>query len=161
MLTLRKLRRLLSGELDDTAEKNGADSRALEFPHTVPTPLEALEEMQMVEPLMKRLSQRAPAATPATHDKHPTGTGRGPQLGRQLGEEVVRLMLDNLAQDQRLLPAIDRRAGTQQGDCHQPGPRRQVRPAPTPGHQRGAGRAGGQHRGGRAAKGLPDRSGKA
>lgn len=105
MLTLRKLRRLLSGELDDTAEKNGADSRALEFPHTVPTPLEALEEMQMVEPLMKRLSQRAPVATPAVHEDRPAA-GHGPQLGRQLGEEVVRLMLDNLAQDQRLLPAI-------------------------------------------------------
>lgn len=106
MLTLRKLRRLLSGELDDTAEKNGVDSRTLEFPHTVPTPLEALEDMKLVEPLMKRLSQRAPVATPAAHDKHPAGMGRGPQLGRQLGEEVVRLMLDNLAQDQRLLPAI-------------------------------------------------------
>ena len=31
-----------------------------------------------------------------------------PRLGQQLGEEVVRLMFDNLAQDRRLLPALKR-----------------------------------------------------
>ena len=37
----------------------------------------------------------------------------------------------------------------------------QVRSAPAPGHQRGAGRPGGQHRRGGAAKGLPDRRARA
>ncbi|HCY17037.1 MAG: hypothetical protein A2Z93_00800 [Curvibacter sp. GWA2_64_110] len=106
MLTLGKLRRLLSGELDSSTEREAVDSRVLEFLHTVPASLEALEELKMVEPLMKRLSQRAAQATPATPDGKKTGKGQGHQLGRQLGEEVVRLMLDNLMQDERLLPAI-------------------------------------------------------
>lgn len=106
MLTLGKLRRLLSGELDSPAQAGAVDSRVLEFLHTVPASLEALEELKMVEPLMKRLSQRAAQAVPATPDRKKSGKGQGRQLGRQLGEEVVRLMLDNLMQDERLLPAI-------------------------------------------------------
>lgn len=106
MLTLGKLRRLLSGELDSPAPAGAVDSRVLEFLHTVPASLEALEELKMVEPLMKRLSQRAAQAVPATPDRKKSGKGQGRQLGRQLGEEVVRLMLDNLMQDERLLPAI-------------------------------------------------------
>lgn len=105
LLTLGKLRRLLSGELDSPEERRGVDSRVMEFLHTVPASLEALEELKMVEPLMKRLSQRvAPvppvAATPEDEKE------RGRRLGLQLGEEVVRLMLENLTQDERLLPAV-------------------------------------------------------
>lgn len=106
MLTLGKLRRLLSGELDNTADKGGVDSRVVEFLHTVPASLEALEELKMVEPLMKRLSQRALQAAPVAQGKKAADRGQGRQLGRQLGEEVVHLMLDNLAQDERLLPVI-------------------------------------------------------
>lgn len=106
MLTLGKLRRLLSGELDSPAQAGAVDSRVLEFLHTVPASLEALEDLKMVEPLMKRLSQRAAQATLAAQDKKAADKGLGRQLGRQLGEEVVRLMLDNLAQDERLLPSI-------------------------------------------------------
>jgi hypothetical protein len=47
------------------------------------------------------------------------------------------------------------RAGTQQGPGDQPGRWREVRPAPPPGHQHGALGTGSQHRGHRAAKGLP------
>lgn len=105
LLTLGKLRRLLSGELDSPEERRGVDSRVLEFLHTVPASLEALEELKMVEPLMKRLSQRVapvpPAAATPEDDKE-----RGRRLGLQLGEEVVRLMLENLTQDERLLPAV-------------------------------------------------------
>lgn len=102
MLTLGKLRRLLSGELDSPAPAAAVDSRIQEFLHTVPASLEALEELKMVEPLMRRLSQRAAHAAPARGDD----PGPGRQLGQQLGQEVVRLMLDNLTQDERLLPAI-------------------------------------------------------
>jgi len=98
MLTLDKLRRLLTGELDGAAPKT-------DFLHTVPAPVVALEDLRMVEPMLKRLSERAQqaAAAPAAGDK---GQNRNRRLSQQLGEEVVRLMLDNLARDQRLLPPV-------------------------------------------------------
>ncbi len=109
MLTLDKLRRLLSGELDS------GPAATKDFMHTVPASYVALEDMKMVEPMMKRLVERAsqPSPTPApiaitpgdaksirrdrTHSK---------RLGRQLGEEVVRMMLENLMQDRRLMPKV-------------------------------------------------------
>jgi len=108
MLTLDKLRRLLSGELDA-----GGDGGVKDFLHTVPFSMVALEDMKMVEPMMKRLSQRAAQAPAQAADsaggKAKTVTrekNQSRKLGRQLGEEVVRLMLDNLMQDQRLLPMV-------------------------------------------------------
>ena len=98
MLTLDKLRRLLTGELDGGLPKK-------DFLHTVPAPVVALEDLRMVEPMLKRLSERAqqaPAGTEATG----RDDNRNRQLGQQLGEEVVRLMLDNLMKDQRLLPPV-------------------------------------------------------
>ena len=110
MLTLDKLRRLFSGELDP-----GPQSGVKDFMHTVPASFVALEDMKLVEPMMKRLVDRAsqPAQAPArlelsagnakairrdrTHSK---------RLGRQLGEEVVRMMLENLMQDRRLMPRV-------------------------------------------------------
>jgi hypothetical protein len=108
MLTLDKLRRLLSGELDA-----GAAPGAKDFLHTVPASMVALEDLKMVEPMMKRLSQRA-AQAPAEAAQQAAGKGKtvsreqnqSRKLGRQLGEEVVRLMLDNLMQDERLLPKV-------------------------------------------------------
>jgi hypothetical protein len=101
ILTLDKLRRLLSGELDSAGMND--------FMHTVPASMVALEDLKMVEPMMKRLSQRA-----AQSPKHTSGNEKAEsreknqsrKLGRQLGEEVVRLMLDNLMADERLLPKI-------------------------------------------------------
>lgn len=100
ILTLDKLRRLLTGELD-------AGRRNNEFLHTVPASMMALEDLKMVESMMKRLSDR----TQATHrvegasldDADPN---KNRQLGQQLGQEVVRLMLENLAKDQRLLMPV-------------------------------------------------------
>lgn len=104
LLTLDKLRRLLSGELDSPGHGGFKG-----FLHTVPASLVALEDMQMVEPMMKRLSQRASlAAGTAGSQGQPVAREKteGRLLGKQLGEEVVRLMLDNLMQDQRLLPPV-------------------------------------------------------
>lgn len=110
LLTLDKLRRLLSGELDPS----GAAVGVKDFTHTVPASYEALEDMKLVEPMMKRLAERArqsaPVAAPGSLSAaayRPTKQAmRSKALGRQLGEEVVRLMLDNLMQDQRMLPGI-------------------------------------------------------
>ncbi len=105
LVTLDKLRKLLSGELDGS---QGMPN----FLHTVPASFVALEDMKLLEPLMKRLAQRAnqsldgavkpPAPAVLTADTQV----QGQQLGRQLGAEVLRMMLDNLLQDDRLLPPV-------------------------------------------------------
>jgi len=109
MLTLDKLRRLLSGELH-----GGGDTGVKDFLHTVPASLVALEDLKMVEPMMKRLSQRAQQAPAEDADGGSSKSGKtvareknqSRKLGQQLGEEVVRLMLDNLMKDERLLPPV-------------------------------------------------------
>lgn len=112
LLTLDKLRRLLSGELDP----RGVAAGIQDFTHTVPASMEALEDMKLVEPMMKRLADRArqaqpvlPGSTKAGSSAEPKDSTRDKALGRQLGEEVVRLMLDNLGQDQRMLVGIRER----------------------------------------------------
>ncbi len=104
LLTLGRLRQLLAGDLEAEA------TMGQEFVHTVPVSMTALEDMALLEPLIARLRHRAsrsnapPAAAqlPVVH---------GFNLGRLLGQEVVRLMLDNLTQDERLLPAIRQQIG--------------------------------------------------
>ena len=105
LVTLDKLRKLLSGELDGS---QGMPN----FLHTVPASFVALEDMKLLEPLMKRLAQRANqsldgAVKPAAPAVLTADTQvQGQQLGRQLGAEVLRMMLDNLLQDDRLLPPV-------------------------------------------------------
>lgn len=102
MVTLDKLRKLLSGEFD-------SDLGTQNFLHTVPASFEALEDMKLVEPMMRRLAQRA--SLPVSGETRAEAPGpqiareqtQRRQLGQQLGEEVVRMMLDNLMKDERLL----------------------------------------------------------
>jgi Protein of unknown function (DUF1631) len=107
LLTLDRLRRLLSGELD-------ADTRKpQDFLHTVPASVVALQDMRQVEAMVQRLETKArkSAQNPSADDARKKAAARlaladGKNLGKQLGEEVVRLMLDNLIQDERLLPVV-------------------------------------------------------
>jgi len=111
MLTLDKLRRLLSGELEASPGGTGM----VDFSHTIPVSMEALQDMKLVEPMMKRLSERAAASAPPAAESAATApdllTQQSDQvqrrkLGVQLGREVVLLMLDHLLQDARLLPPV-------------------------------------------------------
>ncbi|MFZ3220976.1 MAG: DUF1631 family protein [Rhodoferax sp.] len=102
MLTLDKLRRLLSGELDATPLVAGVK----DFMHTVPASFVALEDMKLMEPMIKRLTARASQAPAASDKVVLLEQTKSKKLGRELGEEVVRLMLENLLQDQRLLPSV-------------------------------------------------------
>lgn len=106
LLTLSRLRQLLAGDLNPVAEGGPL------FMHTVPASMSALEDMDLIEPLMQRLRKR-PA--PADDQQEPAlpelPVVSGQNLGRLLGQEVVRLMLENLINDQRLLPAIRRELG--------------------------------------------------
>jgi hypothetical protein len=113
LLTLDKLRKLLSGELD-VGPQAGAGT-AGDFTHTVPASFVALEDLKLVEPMMKRLAARASQSTAPRQAAAPVLTERrsvvrehaqSKYLGRQLGEEVVRLMLENLMQDHRLLAEV-------------------------------------------------------
>lgn len=97
MLTLDKLRKLLTTEI----ELGGGASKGKDFLHTVPASMVALEDLKMVEPMIKRLSERALKDAKVAAKGNSKNMNR--ELGQQLGEEVVRLMLDNLTKDQRLL----------------------------------------------------------
>jgi hypothetical protein len=111
LLTLDKLRRLLSGELD-TGPLNG-DIK--DFTHTVPASFIALEDMKLMEPMMKRLAERASHSAAlkggvvegrSTDSSVQREKSKSKKLGRELGEEVVRLMLENLTQDHRMLAGV-------------------------------------------------------
>jgi hypothetical protein len=114
MLTLDKLRRLLSGELNTNLLSGGR----VDFSHTIPASFEALQDMKLVEPMMKRLSDRASKTVAAVPQEAMAGApvmdllaeqteqAQRKKLGVQLGREVVMLMLDNLLQDRRLLPPV-------------------------------------------------------
>ncbi len=117
LLTLERLRHLLLGDLGGAPAPNRVADFAAHFartfdgPHdeaetlpppdfepTVPAAFEALQEMNQVDRLMERLgSPRAPI-------QPPPGAGSG--LGQALSQEVVALMVDNIAQDPRLLPPV-------------------------------------------------------
>jgi hypothetical protein len=102
LLTLDRLRKLLAGDFDVPAGKP-------EFLHTVPASMSLLQELKQVDALVKRLEQRpkappAPTAAPQPAAAHETPAAA--RIGHQLGDEVLRLMFDTLAQDDRLLPTF-------------------------------------------------------
>lgn len=111
LLTLDKLRKLLAGDLP----LGPLGSEKGDFSHTVPASVVALEDLKLVEPMMKRLAERAKLAandkplTLKTSDGQkslPRPAASKKYLGRQLGEEVVRLMLESLMEDRRLLAEV-------------------------------------------------------
>ena len=108
LLTLDRLRKLLAGDFD-------AQPASRDFLHTMPASMAMLQEMKQVDALVQKLEQRpkAPAPAPAPVDMLAQAPATAPdtarpRLGLQLGEEVVRLMFDNLALDKRLLPDFKR-----------------------------------------------------
>jgi hypothetical protein len=106
LLTLDRLRKLLAGELDDHG--NLMPRNPQDFLHTVPASLETLQDLKQVDAMVKRLSKKAArdASDPATAGKPRKVAQTSKQLGKELGEEVARMMLDNLVEDERLLPRV-------------------------------------------------------
>ena len=106
LLTLDRLRLLLAGDLD--APKTN------DHMYTVPASLVALQELKQVDAMVQRLQKRPKpegAGEPQPGEREgiaSDGSPTGPRLGHQLGEEVVRLMFDNLLQDQRLMEEFKR-----------------------------------------------------
>jgi hypothetical protein len=102
ILTLERLRKLLSGDLD------GASSGPQDFLYTIPASLDALQDMMMVEAMVQRLAKRTKegGASPSAAKTPPGQTVDGRQIGQQLGEEVIRLMLESLIDDDRMLVKV-------------------------------------------------------
>lgn len=116
LLTLDKLRKLLAGDFDQP--------RKAEFLHTVPASMAMLQDLQKTDELVKRLETRArPAPAPAqpvdmlAEVGAPPATAPG-RIGQQLGEEVVRMMFDHLAEDRRLLPSLKRQLRKMEAAVH-------------------------------------------
>jgi hypothetical protein len=107
--TVRELQRLLAGQLD---AKPGAQAefRETEFAATIPAAFETLREMRQVDQVLQQLRQRQ-AAMPGdvAESQSLVRTALRMQVRRPaqaLGLEVVRLMVENLATDPRLLPPV-------------------------------------------------------
>lgn len=108
MQTLEKLRRLLGSEPMGRVELGATH----DFTHTVPGALVALQDLRMVEPMMQRLAERSVRQLIMGRSAGPGAVAtigqsrsreQNQQIGRMLGEEVVALMVDQLANDERLL----------------------------------------------------------
>ena len=107
LLTLDKLRHLLVGNLDSAPQP--ADKTGGEFGLTVPASFEVLQQLKQVDAVVQKIERRrrTDPSKAAARRSPSEGEPEAPaSLGRQLGEEVIRLMFDNLVQDRRLLPAV-------------------------------------------------------
>ncbi|MCY7305704.1 MAG: DUF1631 domain-containing protein [Rhodoferax sp.] len=111
METLDKLRRLLGSE----APLAGGGAGLQDFTHTVPASLVALQDLKLVEPMIRRLAERSPHGRAQARVSFVAAEGSGDlvrsqennrQLGRQLAEEVVRMMLDHVVQDERVMGPV-------------------------------------------------------
>ncbi|RYX90230.1 MAG: DUF1631 family protein [Comamonadaceae bacterium] len=105
LLTLDRLRKLLAGELDDNG--NLVPRNPQDFLHTVPASLESLQDLKQVDAMVQRLTRKARSSGDDTVVRKPRKVAQtSKQLGKELGEEVARMMLDNLVEDERLLPRV-------------------------------------------------------
>lgn len=130
LLTLDRLRRLLAGELEQpvalTAKERFARQFEREFEQgeapaeaatsgfdaTVPAALEALNELKQVDAFVQRIQHRRSGAVPhkagdttiEAMRNHLRGQAQG--LAQTLSLEVVSLMVDNIANDSRLLVPV-------------------------------------------------------
>ncbi|HSW19383.1 MAG TPA: DUF1631 family protein [Ramlibacter sp.] len=95
LLTLDKLRKLLAGDFDPE------QGQRAEFLHTVPASMAMLQDMNQVDQLVRKLEEKRSSA----RVRSAAEVADNPKLGLQLGEQVVRLMFENLAQDGRLVGA--------------------------------------------------------
>lgn len=129
VLTLDRLRKLLTGELDDASARSDSPSFAEKFARefesvapgagvrgtasfqsTVPAALEALKEMNQVDHLIERIGSRREAAAAGQPPLAPSVRQQlrrvANGVGQVLGQEVVALMVDNIAKDTRLLEPV-------------------------------------------------------
>ncbi len=101
MLTLDRLRHLLAGDFDQP--------KINDYLYTVPASMAMLQDMKQVDALVQQLEKRPKAEAAKDPEsmflaQQALEDGAAlPRLGTQLGQEVVRLLFDNLGQDKRML----------------------------------------------------------
>ncbi|HSH90850.1 MAG TPA: DUF1631 family protein [Ramlibacter sp.] len=104
LLNLRELRRLVSGEFGEPSPaRAGPGPKPVDAAQsesvTVPAALEALQEMNKVDEVMQRLKER--------HGEVDGGMAtQARRAGQVLAQEVVKLMVENIASDRRLLVPV-------------------------------------------------------
>jgi hypothetical protein len=129
LLTLDKLRKLLSGELVTAPTGNRVEQFAAQFAQqfegsagapentdfdaTVPAALEALTEMKQVERVVQSLEQRRGARSTQSAPQEHSVEGQRLEMRRMardtaqaLSLEVVTLMVENIAHDPRMLEPV-------------------------------------------------------
>ena len=109
-LTIRELRKLLAGEPGEGAGEAVIVFGETDFSHTVPAALEMVQDLRKVDQLMLQLRQRQAAMPGDGQDSMANFRDALRQEARRpaqaLGLEVVHLMVDQLARDPRLVPAV-------------------------------------------------------
>lgn len=110
MLTLDKLRKLLTG---DTPEEKGQGDNLVKrgsgFMNTVPLSVNVLQDMSLMDQMLDQLTLEAkndPDALRRRQEEAKKAIMAGKNVSGVLGEEVTRVMLENLTQDERLLPKL-------------------------------------------------------
>ncbi|MEJ6022408.1 DUF1631 family protein [Ramlibacter sp. PS4R-6] len=99
LLNLRELRNLLTGDFTDSSKEGGSRPQ---FSATMPAAVDALENMRQVDEVVQRMRQRQLA------DAKALAEGRKPprEPAQVLAQEVVKLMVDSIAGDKRLLQPV-------------------------------------------------------
>jgi hypothetical protein len=109
-LTIRELRKLLSGDPAGTADDGVIVFSDSDFSHTVPAALEMVQDMRKVDQLLLQLRQRQVAMPGQGNDSMAAFRAalrqEAKRPAQQLGLEVVHLMVENLSGDPRLLSAV-------------------------------------------------------
>lgn len=109
-LTIRELRRLLAGEPGEGADDSVVVFEDTEFAHTVPAALAMVQDMRKVDQLMLQLRQRQAAMPGRERDSlaafRDALRRQAKRPAQALGLEVVHLLIQNIASDERLLPGV-------------------------------------------------------
>jgi hypothetical protein len=104
---LGKFRQLLFCETESKPRSGGGQ----DFLPTVPFSYTALEDLNLIKPMMQRLMQRGSQFGSEIPKQQVASAGppeeplRGKHLSQELGEAVLPLMLESLLQDKKLLPS--------------------------------------------------------
>jgi hypothetical protein len=113
LLNLRDLRRLLIGDKGrprgsqvDARPTLDAASETVDTGLTVPWSFQVLQEMKQVDQVLQRMQQRRASGGQAAPAVARAGGPSTITPAQALSQEVVKLMVENIASDQRLLPQV-------------------------------------------------------
>jgi hypothetical protein len=114
LLNLHGLRQLLNGEKGGVHESHDDQAKPVVDPEaetvnlalTVPWSFQALQEMKQVDQVMQRIRQRRSGDPEGGVTDARAGPPSGITAVQALAEEVVKLMIENIVADQRLLPGV-------------------------------------------------------